>query len=171
MKLLHVLYRSVEAFLSTLADTTVGGILACQHAFNASLLTAPRRPRTRPGHRTHEEPPDEEHYEVPLPPTRGSSSCCSHRAGHRPAGIFLMSIDAASSPVPTAQTLAVTETEPLVLQSKTRIPRPQGMSPAFRQLLIDLFLQVVVSCFFISMAVTCLCVTIPALHARPYPED
>ncbi|EFO64472.1 Hypothetical protein GLP15_1368 [Giardia lamblia P15] len=97
-------------------------------------------------------------------------SAAARSTGHsRAAGVFLMSIDAASSPASTTQTLAVAETQPLVLAPRPQVPRSQGMSPAFRQLLIDLFLQVVVSCFFISMAITCLCVTIPALHARPYP--
>ncbi|EET01488.1 Hypothetical protein GL50581_1251 [Giardia duodenalis ATCC 50581] len=81
-----------------------------------------------------------------------------------------MSSDTSSNPGPTAQTLAVSETRPLTSAPVSRVPKSQKMSPAFRRLLIDLSLQVVVSCFFISMAIVCLCVTIPALHARSYPE-
>lgn len=82
-----------------------------------------------------------------------------------------MSDDPISNVNPATQTLTVAETQPMVPNPTARVTKPQGMSPAFRQLLIDLSLQVVVSCFFISMAIICLCVSIPAIHARPYPEE
>lgn len=82
-----------------------------------------------------------------------------------------MSDDAASSTNPSTQTVTVIETQPLIPEPTSRVTKLQGMSPAFKQLLIDLILQVAVSCFFISMAIICLCTTIPAIHARPYPEE